>query len=66
LNLILGIICTIAVAPSSKPLEWTGRHQLSVTARKDDVPAVIQAAMAKVAASASFSGAGGLIQTTSC
>jgi hypothetical protein len=37
----------------------------SVTARKDDAPAADQAATTNVAGLASFSGGGGLIQTTS-
>jgi hypothetical protein len=37
----------------------------TVTARKDDAPAVVQAVMANPAASASCSGGGGLILSTS-
>jgi hypothetical protein len=37
----------------------------SVTARKDDAPAAVQAAGANVAVSDLISGGGGLIQTTS-
>ena len=37
----------------------------AVTARKDDAPAAVQAAIANVAVLAPFSGGGGLIQTTS-
>jgi hypothetical protein len=37
----------------------------SVTARKDDAPAAYQAAITNLAGLASFSGGGGLIQTTS-
>jgi hypothetical protein len=37
----------------------------TVSARKDDVPAADQAATTNVAGLASFSGGGGLIQTTS-
>jgi hypothetical protein len=36
-----------------------------VTARKDDAPATYQAAITNLAGLASFSGGGGLIQTTS-
>lgn len=36
-----------------------------VTARKDDAPAAVQAAIANVAGVRPFSGGGGLIQTTS-
>jgi len=36
-----------------------------VTARKDDAPAAIQVAIAKVPGLASISGAGGLIHSTS-
>jgi len=38
---------------------------LPVTARKDDAPTALQAVIANVAEMASFSGGGGLIQTTS-
>ena len=38
---------------------------VTVTARKDDAPAAVQAAMANVAGMVSMSGGGGLIQTTS-
>jgi hypothetical protein len=42
------------------------RDSLSpVTARKDDAPAADQAAITNLAGLASFSGGGGLIQTTS-
>ena len=37
----------------------------SVAARKDDAPAAVQEAMASVTDTDSFSGGGGLIQTTS-
>jgi hypothetical protein len=37
----------------------------AVTARKDDAPAAVQAAIVKVAGSSSISGGGGLIHTTS-
>jgi hypothetical protein len=42
-------------------------HQLAwtVTARKDDAPAAIQAAIGNVAELSSVSGGGGLIHTTS-
>jgi hypothetical protein len=36
-----------------------------VTARKDDAPAAVQAAIVKIAGSSSISGGGGLIHTTS-
>jgi hypothetical protein len=37
----------------------------AVAAKKDDAPAAVQAAMANVTDTDSFSGGGGLIQTTS-
>jgi type I restriction enzyme S subunit len=40
-------------------------EQKPVTARKDDAPAADQAAITNLAGLASFSGGGGLIQTTS-
>ena len=46
------------------PQEPTSQHQ-PVTARKDDAPAAVQAAMANVIDLDSISGGGGLIQTTS-
>ena len=41
------------------------RFSVSVTARKDDAPAAVQAAIVKVAGAGSISDDGGLIQTTS-
>jgi hypothetical protein len=38
---------------------------VAVTVKKDDAPAADQAAIANITAMASFSGGGGLIQTTS-
>lgn len=43
----------------------TGNKPIPVTARKDDAPAADQAAITNIAGLASFSGGGGLIQTTS-
>jgi len=40
-------------------------HPSSVTARKDDAPAAVQAAIVNVAGLNSSSAGGGLIQTTS-
>lgn len=46
-------------------LQSLGRLPAAITARKDDAPAAVQAAIANVAGFGSCSGGGGLIQTTS-
>jgi hypothetical protein len=43
---------------------FTSHHPRPVAFRKDDAPAADQAAMANLAGLMSFSGGGGLIQTT--
>jgi hypothetical protein len=45
--------------------QMLGQLPCTVTARKDDAPAVYQAAITNLADLAPFSGGGGLIQTTS-
>jgi hypothetical protein len=57
---------TPAVRLPAAELRWRfSRSSGPVTARKDDAPAAVQAAMANVAGLGACSGGGGLIQTTS-
>jgi hypothetical protein len=58
----------IWMVDADDPYECEGRwlaHLKAVAARKDDAPAAGQAAITNIAAVTPFSGAGGLIQTTS-
>ena len=60
-----GMVLTLKLSPSYENPHSGLALTVSVTARKDDAPAAVQAAMANVAGLGSSSGGGGLIQTTS-
>ena len=59
---VLGILSGCV---SGAPKIWMLLPAGTVTARKDDAPAAVQAAIFKVAGSSSISGGGGFIHTTS-